>query len=67
MRIAMPLKKHAEEIAGTVLGFMGGIYSQKDVVYSEWIQPIMVAGLCALVSLLISYFGKMLLNKMFKK
>lgn len=58
----MNLKKHIEEIIGTLLGGSAGMISQS--VYDDWIRPILVSAICAVIGLLITHFGKQILKKL---
>jgi hypothetical protein len=54
-------KKYFEEYVGTVVGGVTGWLSQS--VYKDWIQPILLSAACAFVGLLISHYGKKLLER----
>lgn len=44
-------------IGGGVIGFIG------SQLYKDWVQPVLLTIICAVISLLIGHFGKKLLNK----
>lgn len=56
------VQKHSEETAGTASAGVGGFYAAR--VYEDWVRPILLAAVCALVGLLVTHFGKKLLKKL---
>lgn len=55
------MKKNFQELFGTAIGFTTGWLSSP--VYKDWIQPMILSGICALIGLLITHYGKKLLAK----
>lgn len=44
-------------IGGGVLGYIG------SKIFETWIQPILITAICAIISLLISHYGKRILER----
>lgn len=57
----MTMKKNIEEISGTLIGAVTGFVTQP--LYDDWIKPILMTVICSIVGLLVSHFGKKLLEK----
>lgn len=54
------MRKHIEEIAGTIIGGVTGFITQP--LYDDWIKPIILTIICSLIGLFISHYGKKILN-----
>ena len=58
----MTVRKHFEEVAGTIIGGVTGWITQP--VYDDWVKPMILTIVCSLLGLLVSHFGKKLLKKL---
>lgn len=54
------MKKHLQDIIGAITGGVTGFISSGF--YETWIQPMILAAVCALIGLLITHYGRRLLN-----
>lgn len=50
------IQKYAIEIYNAIGGGVVGFISSK--VFETWIQPVLITAICAIISLLISHFGR---------
>lgn len=55
------MRKHFQELFGTVVGGVTGWVTSG--IYKDWIQPIILSAVCAVVGLLVTHYGKKILNK----
>lgn len=55
------MKRHFQEYLGTAIGGVTGWISQG--VYKDWIQPVILSAVCALIGLLVTHYGKKLIAK----
>lgn len=55
------IQRHIEEIKYTLGG--GGIGFIGSKLWMDWVQPVLITIICAVISLLIGHFGKKFLNR----
>jgi hypothetical protein len=55
------MRKHFQELFGTAIGGVTGWLSSG--VYHDWIQPVLLSAICALVGLIITHYGKKVIKR----
>lgn len=56
------MRKHFQELFGTAIGGITGFIS--GGIYQDWIQPVLLSAICALVGLIVTHYGKKLIKKL---
>ena len=59
------MRKHFQDIFGTCIGWITGWITSG--LYENWIQPMILAAVCAFIGLLVTHFGKRVLAWLEKK
>ena len=55
------MKKHFDDFMGACIGGVSGFIA--NGFYKDWVQPVIVSAICALIGLIVTHYGKKLLNK----
>lgn len=54
------MKKNLQDIFGTLIGWVTGFISSGF--YETWIQPMVISAVCALIGLIVTHYGRRILN-----